>query len=207
MAVESYSKHRKKQLPQVLSLPARVAHPTLERQAELAALRAQVRAVRRWGEGVVYVVGPSGAGKTELACQYGCQFIEQALNFTHRFRVAKPAVLYLDGSSPHLLSLSLREAALSLGVGEESLQVGPHERETLSEKLMLARTLQEKLASNKVPWLIIVDNLTPATQRDAVAIFHAGELEWDWALGHVVATTQGAVPERGKECVINVERK
>ena len=156
---------------------------------------------------MVYVVGPSGTGKTELVCQYGRQFIEQTLNFTHRFRVAKPAVLYLDGSSPHLLYLSLREAALSLGVGEESLQAKPHEGETWSEMRMLAGALREKLARNKVPWLIIVDNLTSATERDAAAIFQTGELEWDWGLGHVVATTQGAVPERGRECVVNMERR
>ena len=203
MAVESYAKHKKKQQPQILSLPPQVGHATLPRPAEVDTLWKRVRRLRKRGLGVLYVVGPSGAGKTELVCQYGKHFIEQTLNITHRFRISKPPVLYLNGSSCEQLQTSLREAALSLGVQEGSLQPQGREGEEL---LSLARAVQQKLAANKVPWLIVVDHLTPMTQPAFATLFHAGAVKWNWSMGHVVVTTQDAAPEEGGECVVHIDR-
>lgn len=203
MAVESYTKHKKKQQPQILSLPPQVGHATLPRLAEVGTLWKRVRSLRRNGQGVLYVVGPPGTGKTELVCQYSKHFIEQTLNITHRFRISKPPVLYLNGSSCEQLQISLREAALSLDVQESSLQPQGGEGEGL---LSLARAVQQKLAANKVPWLIVVDHLTPVTRPVFVTLFHAGTVKWNWSMGHVVVTTQDAAPEGGGESVVHIDR-
>ena len=189
LAFESYGRHRKKLQPQILSLPAQVAHATLPRPTELHRLRETVRAAKRRGEGVVYLVGPSGSGKTEIACQYGRQFIEQTHNFTYRFRITKPAVLYLNGTSSHQLRVSLQEAALCLGIKGSGSKKGD------GGLLSLARAVQEKLAANKVPWLIIVDNLTPSATPTFQSLFHSSDMDWNWGMGHVVVTSCQAATE------------
>jgi hypothetical protein len=196
LVFESYSKHKKKLLPQILSLPPRVGHRTLPRPAELGRLREVWRDTRRRGEGVVYVVGPPGSGKTELVCQYGQQFIQQTGNFMYRFRICKPAVLCLDGSSGTQLQLSLQEAAMCLGIREEDTQpVGGEEGRDL---LVLAKTVETKLRANGVPWLIIVDNLTQETRPVFESVFHSRDLvNWDWRVGHVVVTCRQPPPEVG----------
>lgn len=192
LAFESYSKHRKKQQPQVLSLPAQVRHSTLPRPTELRQLRDAVRTARRKGEGVVYLVGPPGSGKTEIMCQYGKQFIEQTHNFTYRFRITKPAVLYLNGTSPQQLLISLQEAALCLSVKSS----GPESREgSVDDAVSLAMAVQEKLTANKVPWLIVVDNLTPCATPTFRSLFHSSDMKWNWAMGHVVVSTRQSVTE------------
>ena len=196
LAFESYSKHKKKLLPQILSLPPRARHLTQPRLGELRRLREVWREARRRGEGVVYIVGPPGSGKTELACQYGQQFIQQSLNVTHRFRICKPAVLCLEGSTSDGLKLGLQEAAVCLGIRELDTQtVGGDEGE--QEVLALAKTLQNKLKANGVPWLIIVDNLTLATQQMFQSVFHSSEVEWDWGLGGVLVTSSVQPPPPG----------
>lgn len=188
---ESYSKHKKKLLPQILSLPPRVAHQTQPRLAELRRLREVWRVARRRGEGVVYVVGPPGSGKTELVCQYGQQFIQQTLNFTYRFRICKPAVLCLDGRSLDQLKLGLQEAAMCLGVRQLDTE---QERGEEGDVVTLARAVQTKLKANGVPWLIIVDNLTQSATPTFESLFRSKDLDWDWRVGHVVVTSHQPPP-------------
>ena len=191
LAFESYSKHKKKLLPQVLSLPPHVGHPTLPRPAELGRLREAARQARRGGHGVVYLVGPAGSGKTELACQYGRWFMDQNLNFTHRFRISKPTVLCLDGGSGPQLLNSLREAAMCLGIRELEGGGGDDEMATL------AGAVQKKLAANGVPWLIIIDNLTKSATPSFESVFHFGSVEWNWRVGQVVVTSREPPPAGG----------
>ena len=201
LAVEKYSQHRKKQQPQILSLPAQVGHTTLPRAKELARLQEAVKKARRKDKGVVYVTGPSGSGKTVLTSQYGKHFVEQTHNFTYRFRISKPTVLYLNGSSHEQMCVSLQEAALCLGVKGNGLQSQPTPRSpvdasgqaTDEQLLELARAVQEKLVSNKVPWLVVVDDLSPPATPIFDMLFSTGVVEWNWDMGHVVVSTQQPV--------------
>ena len=186
VAFESYSKHRKKQQPQILCLPPHVEHETLPRPAEVRRLQEALRRARGRGEGVVFLTGASGSGKTEIACQYGKQFIEQTHNFTYRFRISKPTVLCLNGSSCEQLHVSLQESALCLGITNST---APKEGGSGDGLVVLAKAVQEKLSENKVPWLIVVDNLTPDATPTFQSLFHSGGIKWNWALGHVVVTT------------------
>ena len=140
---------------------------------------------------MVYLVGPPGSGKTELVCQYGKQFIEQTHNFTYRFRISKPAVLYLNGTSSHQLCVSLQEAALCLGIKRSGFE------EEDGDMISLARAVQEKLVANKVPWLIIVDNLTPSAMPTFQSLFHSSDVDWNWGMGHVVVTSRQVATEGG----------
>lgn len=184
LAFESYSKHKKKLQPQILSLPASVCHATLPRPDELNRLQDAARTAKRKGKGIVYLVGPPGSGKTELVCQYGKQFIEQTHNFTYRFRILKPTVVYLNGTSTNQLHSSLQEVAMCLGVSGYKLGSNG------SDLISLASAVQERLDANKVPWLIIIDNLTPSTIHTFESLFCSNDdLEWNWSMGHVIVTT------------------
>ena len=146
----------------------------------------------------MYLVGPPGSGKTELVCQYGQQFIEQTHNFTYRFRITKPAVLHLNGTSPDQLHSSLIEVALCLGVSQpgESLEGG-------GDLVSLARVVEEKLRANGVPWLLILDNLTPASLPAFQSVFHSSDLDWDWRMGHVMVTSSQPLSEE-EEAVVDI---
>ena len=150
------------------------------------------REARKKGGGTVFLVGPPGSGKTEIVCQYGKQFIEQMHNFTYHFRISKPTVLHLNGSCHDQLHVSLQEAALYLGVkGSEFKDI-----------ISLGRAVQEKLAINKVPWLIVVDNLTPSALPTFQSLFHSSGLDWDWRMGHVVVTSRHLLTESG--CTVHI---
>lgn len=190
---ESYNKMKKKKLPEVVLLPPRVGHYTAERTTEMAAIEQKLRALRKRGSVILFIIAPSGAGKTELASQYASHFVEKNSSWL-RFRSLKPTILFLDGSTADLFERTLKEAAFSLGLKKDDF-IAPQEsqEDPHAQLLAVSKALQTKLASNRIPWLVVVDNLRNETLPTFMATFE-GDAEWEWGNGTVVVTSQEGPP-------------
>ena len=200
-------KIKKKKSPEVLVYPPRVGHYIVARTDEVESVHQKVTSLRKRGRGILCVVGPAGSGKTELVRQYAEYFSEKGRKWWGRG--AKPIVLYVNGSSAALFKSTLSESASNIGA-DDVTPPDPKESSSLDERgagvsqtsreagqtrfeelAGIARVLQRTLASQNLPWLIVVDGLRP----DAVECFSttflgvgAGE-GCGWGSGQVVVTT------------------
>ena len=155
LAFELYNKFKKKKTCSICLLPPTFSHHSIKRTALLGQLEDKLHEVRAKNNGrsVLYVTGPTGCGKTQLLYQYCNQFIASHQFKWFGLKRVSPVVLYLDGTSPDTLTLSLTEAAKEMGVGG----VLPPE-DNFS-------TIMSNLALKQVPWLLVVDNLTEKTKK------------------------------------------
>ena len=194
---EYFTKMKKKKLPAVVSLPPAVGHFVVERVSELETLKKALNAGRRRGGAIVYITGPSGSGKSVLAYQYAKQFSEKSSGgFT---RSLKLTLLYLNGSTEDQLESTLRQAALNVGLKESDLDTSSDGGSDLNRLSAISRALWSKLTSNKVPWLIVVDDLHSEVYPTFAAAFTSTEEERDWTRGGVIVTTQGPLPDDVRE--------
>ena len=211
LSFEFYTKHKKKKLPDVVLLPPRVGHYTAERTAEIAAVDANLRTLKKHGKsGILYIVGPSGAGKSELAYQYSQYFTENSTNLLRRSQ--KPVVLYVNGTTEDMLETTLREAALVLGI-KESEYATPEGHDTNQARLVaISRAFRSKLRTIKSPWLMIVDNLRGEVIPRFTSVFSSAaaplDEEWDWRKGSVVVTTREHLPSSvPKESILHLDHR
>ena len=195
MGFEYFTKMKKKKLPAVVSFPPSVGHFVVERKSDLEALKKKLNAARRQGSAVVYVTGPSGSGKSMLAYQYAKQFSEESSGGFRRS--LKLTLLYLNGSTGDQLESTLRQAALNAGLKESDIRGG--ENESQARLSAISRALWSKLTANKVPWLIVVDDLHSEVYPAFAAAFTSTDEERDWGRGGVVVTTRGPLPDDVRE--------
>ena len=193
-----YTKLKKRKIPEVIVYPPRVGHYTVERSADIAVIEQKLQALRKQRCAILYIEGVSGAGKTELAYQYA-EYIVRSSSKWLGLRSVKPTVLYVNGGTEESLEDSLREAAFSLGLKEGDFTTTNEEQEQksltwCSRLTTLAVALRSKLASNKLPWLIVVDNLKEEALPGFVASFVSDSEGWDWGRGSVIVTTRDATP-------------
>ena len=198
LGFDFYIKLKKRKIPEVIVFPPRVGHYTVGRSAEIGVIEQKLQTLKKGKSAILYIEGASGAGKTELANQYA----KYVVSSSHKWlglRSVKPTILYVNSGTQELLEDSMREAAFSLGLKERDFTTANREQEqknptSCSQMPTLVAALRSKLASNKLPWLIVVDNLTKETLPDFVASFLSESEEWDWGRGSVIVTTRNAAP-------------
>ncbi len=198
LAFEFYKKVKKNKAPEVILMPPRVGHFTVQRTNHIAAIGKKIAALRKHASGtaIVYLVGPSGIGKSEVAFQYAEEFASD--DESGLLKTQRPVVLFLNGATPGLFETTLREAAMSVGVKDDAFASG---KEPSGQRLSAtAEALRSKLRVSKQSWLIVVDNLRSDVLPGFRAIFTSGSkarrlpdtgTEWDWNRGAVLVTTQG----------------
>ena len=192
VGIDFYNRAKKRRIPEVMVYPPRVGHYTVKRSTEISAIEQRLRTLKRRGCSILYIEGMSGAGKTELAYQFVQHFVSKSSKWLG-LRSVKPTVLYMNGTSEGLLEVSMREAAFSLGLKEHDFNPADQSDPTVCTRVAtLASALHSKLTSNKLPWLIVVDNLSGETLPSFVAAFVSNQ--WDWGQGSMVVTTRDTPP-------------
>ena len=150
LVMELYNRLKKNSSPTVLMLPPRFAHYSVKRESLLTDLRNKVRKhSSKQTPPILYVIGPPGSGKTELIWQF-CE--EYGPRKWLGLKSVPAVVVCLDATSPEALQLSLSEAANRLGLQPAS-----------STQAAFSAVLSW-LASNRLPWLLVIDHLTENTQ-------------------------------------------
>ena len=193
LGIDFYSRAKKRRIPEVMVYPPRVGHYTVKRSAEIGAIEQRLRTLKKRGCSILYIEGVSGAGKTELAYQFVKHFVTKSSKWLG-LRSVKPTVLYMNGTSEGLLEVSMREAMFSLGLKEQDFNPANQSDSTVRTRLAaLASALHSKLTSNKLPWLIVLDNLKEETLPGFVAAFVSSN-QWDWGQGSMIVTTRDTPP-------------
>lgn len=206
VAVELYNRFKKKKIPVVIVYPPKVGHYTVERTNEVVEIGRKLRAFRHSVNcPILYVTGAAGTGKTELVCQFVDYFTETSSKW-FGLRSVKPTVLYFNGRNEQVLKISVREAALSLGLKDSDLTLS----DSVSSGDVLHDTLSaihKKFEANKLPWLIVVDDL----DRSIIPTLHSALSsifiqQWRGPRGSVVVTTRSsdAVP---KDCEMTIDQR
>lgn len=200
LGFELYKKFKRKKAPEVVLMPPHVGHFTVQRTNDLAAITRRLQSLRRHATEptILYLVGPPGAGKSELAYQYAEQFANSGQSRLRKTQ--QPVVLYLNGATDGLLEATLREAAMSVGVKQSELSLT---KEPSAQRVKcVAKALRSKLSAGKQQWLMVVDGLssetlpafTSAFCRDAVKGTPEVGKGLDWAQGAVLVTARGSLP-------------
>jgi hypothetical protein len=124
----------------------------------------------------VYLTGQPGSGKTELARQYGDQFI----NATSASDTSKLLVITLNANSEEFLMKSVKEAARKLRL--------PVCMELTNKKLEeLMKNLRDYFRGYSGAWLLIIDDMF---EKNAFNKLFPRPGVKEWGGGHVLITTQ-----------------
>lgn len=190
LVMELYKKWKKSAVPKVLMLPGQFTHHSVNRQSLISHLHKELKNLKSKYKGrppLLYVTGLPGCGKTELVRQFSSDIAVSCKKWLG-LKTISPIVLCLDATSPLLLRLSLAEAASQVGVNSASTT------ETTED---MFSALLTKVSADRLPWLLVVDNLT----KDTVAPFEALLSKFETGVGHeqgaVLVTTQISPPVEG----------
>lgn len=195
LAVEFYNKVKKKRAPEVIVHLPRVGHYTVDRPGEVAEIERCLSSLRsRATVPVVIITATSGAGKSELVAQFAKKFVETSTKW-FGLKSVTPTVLFLNGTNEQTFELSLREAALAIGLKDGDFKAPKDSTQT--ELTSIATALHSKLSENKVPWLLVVDNLTEQVHPSFSSTFAALPCDtsgWSQTTGSIVVTTNRPLP-------------
>ncbi len=183
--IHSLAEPPKKFLPSVEILPGKPFHVTQRRGIEIQKIQDSFRELRISATvstvTAVYVKGPPGCGKTQLARQFGKEFIEKYEGNGEEF---PRIVATLHAQTPESLLESYKELHEKLEIPKAH-----EERGSVRERIKgYANDIKNHLRESSSLWLLIVDNLTV---NDPLREFWpTPEQESSWGEGLVLVTTQ-----------------
>ena len=146
----------------ILLLPQKPSHIVQQRAEDVRKIRGIMKSLRKQnGRNVavtVYVTGPPGYGKSQLAREFGQEFYRKNRGFVFR----KLFVGTLNASSRSSFLQSYITLALELGCANEvkTLETLSGKKGELQSLELLSATVRKEL-KKRPGWLLIVDNLSP----------------------------------------------
>lgn len=183
--IHSLAEPPKRFLPSVEILPGKPFHVTQRRGREIQKIKDSFSELRKSATvstvTAVYVKGPPGCGKTQLARQFGKEFIEEYAGNGEELR---QIVATLHVQTPESLLESYKELHEKLEIPKVH-----EERGSVRERIKgYADDIKNHLRETSSVWLLIVDNLTV---NDPLREFWpTPEQESSWGEGLVLVTTQ-----------------
>ena len=173
--------------PSVEILPGKPFHATQRRGGEIRKIQQGFSHLRRDAAEsslvrAVYVKGPPGCGKTQLARQFGKEYMKVSAGCGGQS--PRRIVATLDARTPESLLESYKELHQKLEMSKES-----EERASLNERIKTySNEIKNHLCKSSTVWLLIIDNLTV---NDPLREFWpTPEENSPWGEGLVLVTTQ-----------------
>ena len=214
VAIELVKKYKKKKPPSIVGSLPTVGHCTIQRSSEVDSISSKIKALDRGnhrGVPLVFVTGPSGVGKTELVSQYVTLYTASCTKW-FGLKSVQPVVLFINGRNKSTFELTLRDAAISLGLNEAQFD---KEQQQSPPLLPLFSQIHSRLVERKLPWLIVVDGLdNEHLVSDLTSIVgnlpHPSSSTWsDWSspTGGVVITTAASTPQVPRENILAVKER
>lgn len=183
VTVELVKKYKTKKPPIIVGSLPTVGHYTVQRSSEVLEISSKLKSLHNHGGGVplMFITGPSGVGKTQLVHQYVRMYTVSCTKW-FGLKSVQPIVLFINGRNKKTFDLTLKDAALSLGLKEEEFE---------RERYLLLSQVHSKLVQRKLPWLIVVDGLDEGLVSGLVSAVSSLPRSSDWnsPSGGVVVTT------------------
>lgn len=210
VAIELVKKYKKKKPPSIVGSLPTVGHYTIHRSSEVGSISGKLKSLdgsNHRGVPLIFVTGPSGVGKTEIVSQYVKLYMASCTKW-FGLKSVQPIVLFINGRNKLTFDLSLRDAAVSLGLNEAEF-----DREDQSSLPILSR-IHSKLVKKKLPWLIVVDGLDEETLvsdlSSVVGSLPSSSASSDWSSptgGVVITTTAAVAPQVPQENILAVKER
>lgn len=204
IAIELVKKYKKKKPPSIVGSLPTVGHYTIQRSSEVGDISRRLKSLDNNHRGVplVFVTGPSGVGKTEVVSQYIKLYTASCTKW-FGLKSVQPIVLFINGRNKSTFDLTLRDAAVSLGLNEADFD--------RAQQLPLLSQIHSRLVERKLPWLIVVDGLDDNLVSDFMSV--VGDLprpssspDWSSPTGGVVVTTT-STPQVPQENILTMKER
>ena len=214
VAIELVKKYKKKKPPSIVGSLPTVGHYTIQRSSEVGSISGKLKSLdgsNHRGVPLVFVTGPSGVGKTEVVSQYVKLYTASCTKW-FGLKSVQPIVLFINGRNKSTLDLSLRDAAVSLGLNEAEFD---REEQRQQSPLSVLSLIHSKLVEKNLPWLIVVDGLDKESLVSDLSSV-VGSLpcpssstssDWSSPTGGVVITTVAAAPQVPQENILAVKER
>ena len=215
VAIELVKKYKKKKPPSIVGSLPTVGHYTIQRSSEVGSISGKLKSLdgsNHRGVPLIFVTGPSGVGKTEIVSQYVKLYTASCTKW-FGLKSVQPIVLFINGRNKLTFDLSLRDAAVSLGLNEAEFD---REDQRQQSSLPILSQIHSKLVEKKLPWLIVVDGLDEESLVSDLSSVVGGlpcpssSASSDWSSptgGVVITTTAAAAPQVPQENILAVKER